>query len=295
MTDVQAEQIFPAPPHACEPVQFVMRTLNEELARHDDETIFATYMAADHVASTCGRLCATGCIRDEYFAAEAAGTPLEPSVERDQFFQLVSDVLAIELLEDAAREPAAVYELDNIDSAGLEEIIESRLAIVQAQELLEQMSQVIGTDVDDLKKALDSLLTPRGEGYYDALADMVNGNIRAALYITSYLVGILPMFRSGDPEMMSDAASVRARGFWPANPFEISPLDIDRLKGMVDNNGFLEMPESRYSSMVIHLTEDPDQFKVFRRDHRGEIIDVSAGWLPAERGVIDVAIRDEQA
>lgn len=303
MSNPDTTEYFRPPNLACEGVVVALGRLNESLTavsrgEGNEGDAFSNYMLADQISGLCGKLCVDGCTNDAFYAAQATDPSLERSTEQELLHDSVSFVLldgALEELETDERPTVLIAELPNPDGALLRDIIESRLAIFEDPELLDRLSAHMDCEIEELQTMLNRHLTPRADDYYDSLAELVGGNIRAAQYLTSYFTGVHPLFRSSDPTMLAEAAAISRRGFTPANPFIISGLDLERIKPLIDDSGMVELPESSHSSVVFRMTDNPDDFIAYRQKDDGEIIDISSGWLPAKRGVIDVEIFKPEA
>lgn len=283
MTDVSGEQIIPAPPYACEPVQLALQTLNQDLTAGDEHSMFENFMAAQCIASACGNLCASGCTRTEYLKAQEAGSTTPPTEEQELLFELVNEVLVMEALKEAEASNYAEVEDPGVTGSELKEIIEARLNIFNDPELIEKLAAHGGNDAAELKAALDDTLTPIADDYYEALAELVQGSVRAALYITAHVLDVAHAFRATDFDSQQRAQELRIRGVKPANPFMVTALEVEKLALRVDENRMVDLWQDATSCQTICLDDDGEEDTVHTRYKIDEIIDINPEKLPEPR------------
>jgi hypothetical protein len=170
------------------------------------------------------------------------------------------------------------FSIPNASGEELREVVERRLGVFDDPDLLERLSATTGQTAEELGAHLKATITPIREDTYAELANLVHGNIRAALHIIAYFQGIFPTFRATDPESRQTAAFVKQMGFSPGSPWEITPIDIAKVASRMDEGGFVELFRDQYSSLLIHLSDNPEEIEVFMRDEPA--IDMKPETLP---------------
>ncbi len=283
------ELIFEAKPdHACPALEQSL-----DLVRHDVESwsnedgdLPVHVQAHNLMASLCNRLCNGGCAREIYNRAQTIG--LEIPVTRDQktLFALVEGTLGTELLfgQSEPDKPSIVeVEIPMASGQELKEIYEKRISIFNEPQLLEDLATHAKTSSSEMKLLFEETLTPVKEDTWDELAKLVQGNVRAALGIMAYFHEVFPLFASSKIELRKLADAIEETGFKPANAWEISAIDVQRLHKFVTEDGVLSVPTSAYSQRWISLAEDDTHIE--RIDEDNSSITVSRDVEIYERSI----------
>ncbi len=274
-------RLEPVPQNACGPLRSAVNSLGRDVQNmggpsHDTKTKVGvdTYIA-NHMASSCARLCVDGCTLDQRNSVTTSGTT---SRERATLSALVFTTIATDGLDrSSSPEPSDVM----LGTGGefLRKVIQSRFTFVSTPEVSERLAGRANVTNEEFSEAAESFQTPIAEDVYDEMDRFTNGNVRASLAIISYFITVFPVFRSTDADDVAIAESMRERGFHPGNPWEITRHDIGTVAGLVDDDGIIELPESASMSTFFRITDDPESMRIFRRVN-GEVIDITDGNLP---------------
>lgn len=279
----------PVPVNACEPVRAALTIVHQDIEESGgiSDDVFSEaglcVQVANFMSKTCQELCADGCIRVLYHQYEANGLSLPPSKVRDDFFTIVSHVLASEfVLSGQPKQPqqseTRIVELKT-DGEILKQITTQRLGLLSDQELIQELAINSGYTTDELLLALDETLTPISDEVYDVLAKFTKGNITASLSVIAYFQKVFPLFRSELPEDKAKAESIADLGFRPANPWQISELDISSIAGQMTEDGYVTLYDSPHGGLVIHMTDDPQKVEVFKKSY-DNLIEIDESHLP---------------
>ncbi|MDB5182341.1 MAG: hypothetical protein JWO47_125 [Candidatus Saccharibacteria bacterium] len=271
----------------------------------------ANEMAGQVLVDQTQQLCAQVCGQGLCFLASEVG-------------QTYSDVFIENNEQEAAqhklRKPKefVTVEIDTLTGEDLKTILMARLSIFDDPEFVTKLNAMHNRDNpgnpmtdEEFSEGIKETLTPvKDDATWETFARFVKGNVRLAQSIFSFLQNTHYRFRSSDPSQQKIAQGIatdyvsrdgswskRYPGFRPANPYEITERDFNTLGLMIDNDGWLNLPDDfRGSQTMCWVTDNIEEYAEWRvRD--GEIIELLQGnpnVLPnLSRRAIEAATSDK--